>query len=371
MIIPAIAFILFLAYSLLILYCRNAWRSIPLFHSDGSAASLKISVIIPARNEEKNIGRLLEAISKQTYPAKLTEVIVVDDHSTDRTAEIAYAFEDVRIVQLKEDNINSYKKKAIETGISKASGDLIVTTDADCVPQRDWLSEIVACRKKTNAVMVVGPVAMFNNSSMLQVFQTLDFLTLQGVTAVAVDQNFFSMCNGANLAYDRKVFSEVGGFDGIDKIASGDDLLLMHKIAKKYPGRITYLKSKAATVSTQPAKSWKEFFSQRIRWASKARFYKEKNIILVGLLVYLFNLSFLALFIGGFWSLISWIALLLLWIGKAFVEIPFVYDVAGFFGKRGLMVYFFFFQPLHISYMIIAGWLGQFGKYEWKGRRVR
>jgi hypothetical protein len=117
-------------------------------------------------------------------------------------------------------------------------------------------------------------------------------------------------------------------------------------------------------------KTWKEFFNQRIRWASKAKYYDDKRIILVLLLVYLFNLSFPILAIAGFFCHDYWLYLGGLWLTKTIIELPFVYSVATFFGKKSLVRYFFFFQPLHIFYTIISGLFGQFGKYEWKGRRV-
>ena len=116
---------------------------------------------------------------------------------------------------------------------------------------------------------------------------------------------------------------------------------------------------------------WKEFFNQRIRWASKANKYDDKRIFWILLLVYLFNLSFLFIFIAGFINYHYWIYLLLLWLAKTIIEFPFVYSVALFFNRQSLMKYFFFFQPLHIAYTIVAGWLGQFSSYEWKGRRVK
>jgi len=205
----------------------------------------------------------------------------------------------------------------------------------------------------------------------LQLFQFLDFLTLQGITAASVSSEFHAMCNGANLAYERKVFYEVNGFEGIDNIASGDDMLLMHKIWKKYPGAVSFLKSHDAIVLTQPMKTWSSFINQRIRWASKATYYKDWRIFSVLLLVYLFNLSFLLLFVAGFFNFDYWIWLAGLWAAKTLIEIPFVNSVARFFGKQNLIVWFFFFQPLHIIYTIISGLFGQFGKYEWKGRRVK
>lgn len=363
--------ILFLFYALLIIYYWQSWKAIPEFKASLPATDITISVIIPARNEETNIRQLLEALQQQTYPAALTQIIVVDDHSTDQTADIIRQFPSVKLVQLKEDNLNSYKKKAIETGIAAATGELIVTTDADCIPGPEWLSSLAAFKQENNSVFIAAPVVFVNNNSILQIFQALDFLVLQGITAASVYNNVHSMCNGANLAYERNAFYEVNGFSGIDTIASGDDMLLMHKIWKQYPGKVHYLKSKAAVVSTQPMKTWKTFFNQRIRWASKAKNYDDKRIIAVLLLVYLFNLSFPALAIAGFWCWHYWLYLAGLWIAKTMIEFPFVAAVAGFYKKQSLMKYFFFFQPLHILYTINSGLFGQFGKYEWKGRKVK
>ena len=179
------------------------------------------------------------------------------------------------------------------------------------------------------------------------------------------------MCNGANLAYERKIFYEVNGFGGIDHIASGDDMLLMHKVAKKYPDSIYYLKSPDAIVSTQPMTSWSSFFNQRIRWASKALHYNDKRIFPVLLLVYLFNFSFLVLLLAGWWNHLYWVFFLIAWIVKTMVELPLFYSIAGFFKKQWAIKWFFFFQPIHILYTIISGLFGQFGKYEWKGRKVK
>jgi cellulose synthase/poly-beta-1,6-N-acetylglucosamine synthase-like glycosyltransferase len=357
-------------YGFVILNYWLTWRSIPSFIPSDSS-SVKISVIIPARNEEENIGELLAALQKQTYPAGLFEIIVVDDHSTDQTAAIVSQYPAAKLIRLKDNNINSYKKKALETGIAAATGDLIITTDADCVPHANWLKTIASFKEEKKSVFITSPVVIDCNSSLLQVFQAMDFMVLQGITGAAVYKNKLTMCNGANLAYERKVFDEVNGFAGIDHIASGDDMLLMYKIWKKYPDGAHYLKSKDAIVATQPMKTWKSFFNQRIRWASKANKYDDKRITVVLLLVYLFNLSFFALLIAGFFCYHDWLWLGVLWPAKTIVEWPLVYSAAVFFNKQNLLKYFFFLQPLHIFYTIVAGFLGLFGKYEWKERRVK
>ena len=202
-------------------------------------------------------------------------------------------------------------------------------------------------------------------------FQALDFLVLQGITAAAVHSKKHNMCNGANLAYRRDIFFEVGGFRGIDDIASGDDMLLMHKIWKLYPEKIGYVKAKEAIVQTAAAPTWKAFLNQRIRWASKSTHYDDKRIFAVLLLVYLFNLAFLVLFIAGFTDIRYFYIVTTCWLLKTAVEFPFVSSVSRFFEKEGLMRYFLLFQPLHIAYTIVAGLLGSFGAYEWKGRKVK
>lgn len=359
-----------LCYGLLVMYYWHSWRSVPYYTPAAVQPQTTISVIIPARNEEENMAALLQALENQSYPSSLVEIIVIDDHSTDNTAAIVNQFPAVKLLQLRADNINSYKKKAIETGIAAAGGELIVTTDADCVPPPNWLETLAACKEKTNAVFIVAPVVINCNSSVLQVFQVMDFMVLQGITGAVVHNNQLSMCNGANLAYEKTAFEAVNGFAGIDNIASGDDMLLMHKITTHFPGRVQYLKSKDVIVSTTPMKTWSAFFNQRIRWASKAGRYNDKRIFPVLLLVYLFNLSFLVTAIAGFWNSYYWLLLLILWVYKTVAEFPLFSSVAGFFDKRWTLFFFFFFQPLHILYTIIAGLFGQLGSYEWKGRKV-
>jgi cellulose synthase/poly-beta-1,6-N-acetylglucosamine synthase-like glycosyltransferase len=378
MIILYIAIFLFLGYGFLIIYYWFAWKSIPEYILTDKPPHTGLSVVIPARNEEKNIINCLESVCNQQYPSGLLQVIAIDDDSTDRTWDLLQHFHSrdmttnsVRLAELGENEFSAHKKRAIETGIAMSHNNVIVTTDADCKHPMTWLKTIASVYEEKKPVFIAAPVVLQNDSSVLQIFQALDFLVLQGITGASVHKKIHSMCNGANLVYEKNAFHEVSGFSGIDKIASGDDMLLMHKISRKYPGKVHYLKSKQAIVTSIPMQTWKEFLNQRIRWSSKARFYDDKRILWVLLLVYFFNLSFLALVIAGFWFPMLWVCAGILWIAKTIIEFPFVYSVARFFDKTSLLKYFFFFQPLHIAYTIIAGLLGQFGKYEWKGRRVK
>jgi cellulose synthase/poly-beta-1,6-N-acetylglucosamine synthase-like glycosyltransferase len=370
---------LFLLYALLILYYWRSWVSIPEFKVKNQKSKVKISVIIPARNEQKNIAAFLDSVCNQNYPSTLFEVLVVDDHSTDKTAAIVRSYEhkNLKLISLKDfmqDALNSYKKKAIEIAITQSTGELIVCTDADCIAGPNWLETIAAFYEQYQPQFIAAPVSINCSNRFIEIFQMLDFMTLQGITGASVYKNIHSMCNGANLAYTKKAFETVNGFAGIDNIASGDDMLLMHKIYKQWPDKVMFLKSKDAIVETAPVHSIKEFFNQRIRWASKADKYDDKRIFAVLLLVYFINvlmllLPFVVILHPEKLSIIKlWLLLLLI---KTITELIFLYPVAKFFGKQKLLWLFTLMQPFHIIYTVIAGWLGKFGSYNWKGRNVK
>lgn len=358
-----------LIYAFLISYYFYHWLHIKRFPA--SEPSVFVSVVVAARNEEENIAFLLQSLQNQTYPAALFEVIIVDDFSTDRTEQIVRSFSWVRLIKPFGQPEDSSKKRAIEAGINEAGGELVLITDADCLPPKNWIQNMAAFQKKTGSVFIAAPVKFKTYASLLSVFQTLDFITLQGITAASVQANFHSMCNGANLGYLRSAFFEVGGFSGIDKLASGDDMLLMYKIWKKHPKKVHYLKDSEAIVETEPMKTWADFFQQRIRWSSKATHYQDRRVMLVLLFVYLFNCLFFVLLLSALFSSFNWWLLFYYLVGKTLIEMPFVYSVARFYKEQGLLKYFPFLQPLHIIYTVGIGLVSQFGKYDWKGRKTK
>ena len=310
---------------------------------------------------------------------QLFEVIVADDYSTDNTAgivsELQSKHENLHLLQIEKilgkKQFNSYKKKAIELAIQRAKGNWIVTTDADCHVTKKWLSNLASFIQQNDSVFVAAPVKFINTGSFVSIFQCLDFMSLQGITAASVNAGFHTMCNGANLAYNKTVFHEVDGFKGIDNIASGDDMLLMHKIYSRYKTRVHYLFSQQSIVETTPMETWKAFFNQRIRWASKADKFEDKRIMYVLIFVYFFNFSFLVLALASLWMDHLGLYCLLFLAGKTIIDFRFMVPVAKFFREEKLLWWFPLMQPFHIAYTIIAGWLGKFGKYSWKGREVK
>ncbi|HRI19719.1 MAG TPA: glycosyltransferase [Panacibacter sp.] len=374
-----IAVVLAAAYCLLIFIYFRWFTKLKPFEPDTNLKPVtRFSIVIAARNEEKNIEKCVRSVIANNYPKNLFEIIVADDFSTDATAAIVKKmqeqFSNIRLIQLEnivDNKLNSYKKKAIESAINESLFEWIVCTDADCIVPSNWLRLFDAYIQSNNCVFVAAPVKFINNNSFISIFQCLDFISLQGITAASVSAGFHSMCNGANLAYSKEAFYKTGGFTSIDNIASGDDMLLMYKMEKSFPGGTGYLFNSSAIVETQAMQDWKSFINQRIRWASKATGYNDKKIFLVLLLVYLFNLC---LFLMPFLSILN-PQLLFYWIGLLFAktvfELVFMDAVSGFFNEQKLLWWFPLMQPLHIAYTVVSGWLGSFKKYEWKDRTVK
>jgi cellulose synthase/poly-beta-1,6-N-acetylglucosamine synthase-like glycosyltransferase len=335
---------------------------------------IRVSVIIAARNEEDKIGNTLQDILLQDFPKELVEIIVVDDHSTDSTSSIiaSYQKQGVRLIELNEDKpLNSYKKKAISEAIKVSTGELIVTTDADCRMGTQWLRTIVDHYQQHDFKMISSPVVFFEEKSPFEEMQTLEFLYLIGLGASGISHKMPSTCNGANLAYSKDVFNEVGGFRGIDNLASGDDELLLHKMASFYPDGIGFCKSEYAMVYTHAKPNLSSFIQQRKRWASKSTHYKNKGIVALGISIWLFNLFFLVnVGLGFFYPVYFGLACFSL-VAKLMAEFSFLIPMCRFARRQKLLWYQPLLTVIHVFYFVYIGVAGNSGKYNWKGRMVR
>lgn len=371
-----VASILLFSYSILLLYYKIQWDVLSEVETDEKIKPrTKVSIIIPARNEEDNIGRLLDSIQQQNYNKKLFEVIVIDDFSTDRTAEIIKSFDGVKYFHLSEwvneKNENSFKKKALSEAIKIAEGELIVTTDADCEVGKNWLKAIAQKYEQLHYKAMAAPVMFFEKKSLLNIFQELDFVAMQGITAAVLSSKKGAMCNGANFIFTKKAFEEVGGYEGINHLASGDDMMLMHKFQQQFPNQLAFIKNKDAIVQTQAMDSMSSFVQQRIRWAGKNKSLLDKKIQIVLLLSWLMNASILASLVSLIYNMDNVMYVILLFVIKGIAEYFFCGDVAVFFNRKKRLPFLFILQPLHILYMTFVGFLGMFNTYTWKKRKVK
>ena len=363
--------ILLLAYFILFEYYAKGWQRSGDAHPTNSNNQTFVSVIIAARNEEQNIPPLLQSLNLQDYPFDFFEVIIVDDHSTDKTKEAILSSVNSNLRYILQDQGVISKKKAIEKGVSHSKGELILTTDADCILPASWISSMAGNYQSSRASFIAAPVKFSYQDNLIQKFQALDFMMLQAITASGIALKLHYMCNGANLGFSRNSFFEVDGYSGIDQIATGDDMLLMHKIRRKYPEGISYFQEKKALVTTTPQKSWKDFFQQRKRWASKTFVYDDCRIIALLVMVYLFNLWFFVLLVSVFFEPSNFLWMVLYVLVKALIENRYLSAVAKFYGEEKLLKYLFLYQPIHIFYTVFVGALSQGGIYEWKGRKTK
>ena len=379
--IAIIILLISFSYVLLMIFFCYGW-----VHTKNEKLDLtgvvKISVIVAARNEAENILLCLQSIVHQSYLKRHYEVIVVDDASTDSTNSIIVSFCKeyyfIKLITLNEETKNTGKKLAIEKAIEIATGDLIVTVDADCTMNKNWLSTIAAYYCKTNAEMIVGPVCFYDEHTLFEKMQSLEFMALIASGAGALYFNKAIMSNGANLIYTKKVFNLVNGFKGTENIASGDDVLLMYKIKEEYSSSIHFLKYKDAIVYTKAKATFSGFVNQRKRWASKGFRNFNKETKAVSLVVYLFNflivlLPFVDLILAGdsYFSLSFFEIALILLLIKCVIDFLLLFLAASFFKKKSFLIYFIPEQLIYLLYVLSISLLSIAGTYEWKGRKIK
>ncbi len=371
--------LLTLFYIFILLRFIAGWRSLPVWDTLKKTVTTKVSVVVPARNEEENIQACIEAILAQNYPSNLLEIIIVDDHSTDQTPQIIkkYSHQNVQLLSLadhiKEGSTQSFKKKAIEVAIQQSTGELIVTTDADCTMGNNWLRYLVSYYEIQQPKFIAAPVVFQGEENNFQRFQSLDFAGMMGVTGAGIHKKFLHMCNGANLAYPKSAFYEVDGFEGVDHLASGDDMLLQQKIARRFPGQIGYIKQPDAVTITTAKPTLSSFLNQRLRWATKTTSYQEWKVTAIWAMVWLFSVSIpISLVLAIWWPWLLWVFGFQL-MAKVIIDYFFLRMMVLFFKRPDLIRFPVYFISIfwELFYVIFIGTVANFKKeYDWKGRKV-
>ena len=367
--------ILIVSYAVFTFVLFLLWRRIPAKYESKDMQSDFISVIIPVRNEEGNILNLLEDLNCQTYPFSKFEILVMNDGSTDNTVAIVENFNEkslcsIQLITLPDTPTTSPKKRAIETAIAQTKGNLIVTTDGDCRAKPGWLEAIANCHTVTSAKLISGPVTFNKETSLTDHLQTVEFSSLIGSGASAIEAGFPSLCNGANLAYEKAAFFEVGGYDGVRHIASGDDEFLMHKISAKFPGQVKFLKDSNAVISTEAHKNWSLFFRQRKRWASKWKHYQSKTPLILALYVFSCNFSIIAASTLWLSQDLPGSDFLILLLIKCAPEWLFLGTILHFLKKTVSIFFIPLTQIFYPFYVCFFGLVAQKPEYEWKGRKL-
>ena len=375
MILIFVATGIFLIYAAVIFrYTRTLYGMKPYKTRAKDAYNIFVSILIPIRNEADNIPALLADLARQTFPKHLFEIIIIDDHSTDDSIPRIREFQKnhpeimLQIIENKQDNkISSFKKNAITEGIKVAAGELIITMDADVSAGKEYLVYVVNYYLEKNPKMITGPVGYHQEKTLFEKLQALEFFSLTGITAAAVEIRKPVMCNGANLAYPKAVFTETGGF-GADGFVSGDDIFLLMKIKEKYGAEsIRFLWAYEAMVWTRPQPGLKDFLHQRARWASKNKHF-QKDIFSVAITVFSVNLILVLLLAGSLFSLTYSAAFLIFQAIKILIDYPLTKKILKFARKEYLLKYFVPLSLVYPYYIVVSAIKGMAGKFNWKER---
>ncbi len=361
-------------YSVLILSFFFGFKKVAVYSPDKDfLPKIRFSIVIPFRNEAEQLPDLLKSVKELNYPKDLFEIILINDDSSDNFMEIITHFQkDLPIVLTRNKRkSDSPKKDAIETAVKISKHEWIVTTDADCIVPENWLVNFDNFIRRKSPEMIVAPVAYTINNTFLQHFQNLDFLSLQGssIGAFGIKRPF--MCNGANLCYRKRTFFEVNAYQGNDQIAGGDDIFLMEKILKKYPGKVKYLKNFDATVFTKPQPDFKSLKEQRIRWAAKTSAYTNDFGKITGLIVFTTNFYLLLLFILAGFHQIGWQHFGIIFLIKFNVDFALLYRTALFSRQTESLGKYMISSMLYPPFTVFIALFSFFKEFEWKGRSFK
>jgi cellulose synthase/poly-beta-1,6-N-acetylglucosamine synthase-like glycosyltransferase len=374
----ALSIFLISSYVFLLLFILYKWQQPQRRNSvSKNKADSSYSILIPVRNEEKNILHCLNSIlSNKDFDLSKLEIIVIDDHSEDKTFDVVQSLNhsSIKLLSLKEhqesnpssQKTNAFKKAALNLGLHHAKGDYIIQFDGDVLVPEIYFKTVDAFIKKTQPSFVAAPVVFDTDNSMFQEFQVLDFLGMMLVTQAGIESQLWYMANGANMIYKKNQIT----FDTSDR-ASGDDVFGIQSIAKKNKQDIHFLKAIDATVETKSSVTLKEFISQRLRWSTKNK--QMGPVMTLMMAIPFFNalmipIHFVCMYNFGMIAFVVFLSHLTI---KIMIDYIYLKAAAQFFKKSIAMKHFSTSFFLHFLYLGIIGVMSMFvRRYSWKGRKV-
>ena len=329
-----------------------------------------ISIIIAAHNEEKNIKNLLNSLFEQTYNNKKFEIIIIDDRSNDDTSNIIlnYSNKNLKLIKIDKTPIGwSNKKWALNSGINESKGDIILQTDADCIPNKHWITTMVNAFSDSNVGFVCGPAPLFSKNKIERLLQ-LENNAQDAISAGGLQNELILSCTGRNLAFKKKIFSDINGYECIEHFESGDDDLLMQKIKKTTDYKIIFLIDENSSVNSYPPNSINQFIKQRLRFASKGIFYFQwKADISLRIILPIFYLTniFICIVLIQFSSTSNPIWLIP-FIVKSLSDIYLTYTYCTKINQNWNLYDCLILSIFHPFYIVIFGTLGPLLKVKWK-----
>jgi glycosyltransferase involved in cell wall biosynthesis len=337
-----------------------------------------VSVLVPVRNEEAGIENLISDLADQDYPSGNFELIVIDDHSDDATAELVQSAGDrypwLKLITLPQGEYG--KKAALRKGIMTAGGDLILGTDGDCRVPGGWISAMMAGFSDPAIRMVISAVILDPDRPLFNAFQSLEFFSHTAVAAGSAGIGRPILCNAANMAYYKKDylrFLQEGGYAS----ESGDDVFFLLWMKKEYSSPVRFNASGDAAVRSTPERGPVSFFRQRLRWASKGMEYRDPNILSTAILIFGVNAFLLAVLIMGLplvtgdrhWTFLCAFGITLT--VKSLSDLFLLTPVLRHYRKARLLRHFIPLGIIYFLYVSFTGMAGQVFRVSWKGRKMK
>lgn len=332
------------------------------------------SIVVPFRNEAKNLHLLLKSIEQLNYNPNLYEILLINDSSEDESKLVIENFQqhfpstNILLLDNKTKSA-SPKKDAINVAILKAKFEWIVTTDADCKVPVDWLQIFNQYIEDNQPIFISAPVKFKEEDSLLFHFQNLNFLSLIGSTIGSFGIKKPIMCNGANLCYKKDIFKTLNGFEGNLSVASGDDIFLLEKMVENFPTQTHFLKSDSAIIETRSENSITSFYYQQLRWASKSSSYKNNFTKFIGIVVFIMNFTISTLVIYSIFFPDFWKWLLPIFILKIIIDCILIKKTINFLNSKISLKFYLLTSILHPFFTTFIAITSIFKSYQWKGRK--
>ena len=332
----------------------------------------RVSVLIAARNESEGIRATLDSVLDQDY-AGVWDVWVADDRSTDDTPQILEEYRARHPERLHILTINdlpegvSPKKHAISKMIEACEGDILCLTDADCIVQREWLTGIL--REFEPGIELVAGHSYIptvpGKSPFIICMQAVETLIYRVAGTAGLAMHLPLTSTGNNLAYRKDFFKSVNGFENVIKIQSGDDDLLMQKLATDRPFAMRYCITPSTFVTTNGKETLKELWEQRKRWASKTIYYSPK-IVFVLSMVFLFLTMLCVTAAFSPFSTKILIATLIAFALKSLGDLILILRGLKIFRQEHLLKWCIPVEIVHAPFTVLAVLFGLFGRFKWK-----
>ncbi|MFZ1731516.1 MAG: glycosyltransferase [Bacteroidota bacterium] len=317
-----------------------------------------VSVIVAAHNECGTLPKLLDALEAQDYPRELLEIIIVDDRSNDGTADSTLRYsESLPLSILRIDAVPdgvSPKKHALHAGIMAASHELLLFTDADCIPRSSWIRGMVsAFAEGIDAVIGLAPLsAGKGGASAYAAFESRRTATL---AVAAAASGFPYMASGRSWAFSRTMYEKCGGLPSIYAHLGGDDDLLLQQMLR-HGASVGVCVQQDAIVVSPALETWRDLFRQKLRHYRVSAAYRGRAAILLALFVISEGLTPLAvialtIFIQGPERVIP----LILWFWKLWYDVGFLQHAFRWNESKAGRFRLAFWEGFHIFFSTLTG----------------